>query len=88
MTTREGNRGSNANGNMTYAGNSFMAYNFAYDANNRMTGVTDSNSRSIQYQYNLLGNRTTMTPFMPIARALPRCLMLWVGCSSPLTPEA
>jgi RHS repeat-associated protein len=45
---------------MTYAGNSFMAYNFAYDANNRMTGVTDSNSRSIQYQYNLLGNRTTM----------------------------
>jgi RHS repeat-associated protein len=49
-----------ANGNMTYAGNPFMAYNFAYDSNNRMTGVTDSNSRSIQYQYNLLGNRTTM----------------------------
>ena len=29
---------------MTYAGNQYIAYNFTYDANNRMTGVTDSNT--------------------------------------------
>jgi RHS repeat-associated protein len=47
-------------GNMTYAGNQSIAYNFAYDGNKRITAITDSNSRSIQYNYDAAGNRTTM----------------------------
>ena len=49
-----------ANGNMTYAGNVAIAYNFAHDTNNRLTGVTDSNGRTIQYGYDPAGNRTTV----------------------------
>lgn len=48
------------NGNMTYAGNSAIAYNFAYDTANRLKVVTDSNGRSIQYQYDIVGNRVKM----------------------------
>jgi YD repeat-containing protein len=33
----------------------------AYDAVNRITQITDSNGRIIQYQYDAAGNRTTMT---------------------------
>ncbi|MFH1081137.1 MAG: hypothetical protein V1766_12915 [Pseudomonadota bacterium] len=45
---------------MTFAGNQNIAYNFTYDANNRITQITDSNSRTIQYGYDTNGNRTTM----------------------------
>jgi RHS repeat-associated protein len=48
-------------GNMTYAGNSNIAYNLIYDADNRITQITDSNGRTIQYQYDAAGNRTAMT---------------------------
>lgn len=48
-------------GNMTYAGNQHIAYQFEYDANNRIAVVTDSNARTLRYQYDLSGRRTSMT---------------------------
>ncbi|KPK90727.1 MAG: hypothetical protein AMJ94_08615 [Deltaproteobacteria bacterium SM23_61] len=47
-------------GNLKTAANSNIAYTFAYDFNNRLTEVTDSNGRSLSYRYNELGNRTRM----------------------------
>jgi RHS repeat-associated protein len=46
---------------MTYAGNQHIAYQFDYDANNRVTVVTDSSARTLRYQYDLSGRRTSMT---------------------------
>ena len=46
---------------MTYAGNQNIAYNFTYDADNRVTQITDSNGRTISYQYDAAGNRIAMT---------------------------
>ncbi len=46
---------------MTGASNQNISYTFSYDSNNRLTGVTDSNSRTLSYQYDLAGNRTSMT---------------------------
>ncbi|MRR20981.1 hypothetical protein EG827_12435, partial [bacterium] len=48
------------NGNLSYAANNWIAYNFTYNAANRLTGVMDSNSRGITYEYDAAGNRTTM----------------------------
>jgi len=47
-------------GNLVYAGNRHIAYQFAYDANRRVTEVVDSEGRRIRYAYNALGNRTRM----------------------------
>ena len=49
-------------GNMTYAGNQNIAYQFTYDADNRITRtrITDSNGRTISYQYDAAGNRIAM----------------------------
>ena len=47
-------------GNMTYAGNSNIAYNMTYDADNRNAQITDSSARNIQYQYDAAGNRTAL----------------------------
>ncbi len=53
-----------ARGNITYAGNGYIAYNFTYDSLNRPTSVTDSNNRTIQYTYDEDSNRLTLTnPF-------------------------
>ncbi len=51
-------------GNMTGATNSNSAYYYSYDANNRITGVAITNLSSIyniEYQYDIMGNRTMMT---------------------------
>lgn len=50
-----------ARGRLSYAGNQNIAYTLIYDTLGRLTGVTDSNKRSISYQYDALGNRTRMT---------------------------
>jgi RHS repeat-associated protein len=42
------------------AGNSNIAYNFTYNADNRITNIIDSNNRSITYTYDAAGNRATM----------------------------
>lgn len=47
-------------GNIIYAGNQYIAYNFIYDANGRLLAVADSNGRTISYLYDSLGNRTKM----------------------------
>lgn len=47
-------------GNIIYAGNQHIAYNFNYDAKGRLLAVTDSNGRTIQYEYDAIGNRTKM----------------------------
>ena len=49
------------NGNLLAATNAWIAYYYSYDAGNRMTGVVDSNLRNIEYRYDLLGNKTSMT---------------------------
>ena len=48
-------------GNMTYAGNRHIAYRFDYDANNRITEITDTGAGVIQYGYDAAGRRTSMT---------------------------
>jgi RHS repeat-associated protein len=48
-------------GNITAAGNAAISYAMTYDVNNRITQITDSNTRAIQYQYDADGNRTQMT---------------------------
>lgn len=51
-------------GNMTGATNQNSAYYYSYDANNRVTGVAVTNLSSIyniEYQYDIMGNRTMMT---------------------------
>jgi RHS repeat-associated protein len=48
-------------GNITYAGNQYIAYNFSYDANGRIISVVDSNGLTMSYQYDAMGNRTQMT---------------------------
>ncbi len=47
-------------GNMIYAGNKDIAYNFSYDARGSLTEIIDSNSRAISYQYDATGKRTQM----------------------------
>ncbi len=47
-------------GNLVYAGNQYIAYSFAWDANRRVTEVVDSEGRRIRYAYDALGNRTEM----------------------------
>ncbi|HOI72876.1 MAG TPA: RHS repeat-associated core domain-containing protein [Syntrophales bacterium] len=47
-------------GNLVYAGNQHIAYQFTYDANRRVTEVVDSEGRRIRYSYDALGNRTEM----------------------------
>jgi RHS repeat-associated protein len=49
-----------ARGNVTYAGNGYIAYNFTYDSLNRVTSVTDSNSRTIRYTYDVNSNRLSL----------------------------
>ena len=48
-------------GNMIQAVNKHINYNMAYDANRRLTSITDSNARTTTYQYDAIGNRTRMT---------------------------
>ena len=48
------------NNNILTAANTVIAYNYAYDAANRMTGVMDSNSRGFTYACDTAGNRTSM----------------------------
>ncbi len=45
-------------GNILAAANQNISYTFAYDANARVTSVTDSNGRTINYEYNVLGSKT------------------------------
>jgi len=47
--------------NISSALNQDIGYSFSYDLNNRLTGISDSNGRSIAYQYDALGNRSQMT---------------------------
>ncbi|MBI5603752.1 MAG: RHS repeat protein [Deltaproteobacteria bacterium] len=52
--------GYDARGNMTSAANPNIGYTFSYDLSNRLTGVLDSNGKSLSYQYDPLNNRTQM----------------------------
>jgi len=52
--------GYDARGNMISAANAHIGYGFSFDLNNRLTGILDSNGRSLSYQYDVLGNRTQM----------------------------
>jgi RHS repeat-associated protein len=49
-----------ANGHILTAGNSSIAYTFRYDADGRVTSVTDSRGKSLGYQYDPAGNRTRL----------------------------
>jgi RHS repeat-associated protein len=50
-----------AGGNVLTAGNQNISNTMTYDAANRLTAVSDSLGRTINYQYDILGNRTQMT---------------------------
>ncbi|MBI5893622.1 MAG: RHS repeat protein [Deltaproteobacteria bacterium] len=50
-----------SNGNLIQAANRNITYTLAYDANRRLTSVTDSNNRTTTYQYDAVGNRISMT---------------------------
>jgi len=53
--------GYDARGNMTSAANQYISYSpMVYDLNNRLTSITDSNGKTITYQYNSLNQRTQM----------------------------
>ncbi len=62
-------------GNIIYAGNQWIAYNFVYDAKGRLISVEmpsfaglTGESRTISYEYDVMGNRTKMiTPEGKIA---------------------
>jgi RHS repeat-associated protein len=67
LLQKSGSDGSNATfqydaeGRLSYASNQHIAYGLTYDPLGRLTGITDSNRRTISYQYDALGNRTRMT---------------------------
>jgi YD repeat-containing protein len=46
---------------ITATTNQNIAYYYSYDFSNRITGITDSNLHNIEYQYDIMGNRTMMT---------------------------
>lgn len=48
-------------GNLLTASNANIGYTLTYDANNRLTGVTDTSNRTISYILDANGNRTKMT---------------------------
>jgi RHS repeat-associated protein len=48
-------------GNLLTASNASISYTLSYDADNRLTGVTDTNNRIISYILDANNNRTRMT---------------------------
>jgi RHS repeat-associated protein len=55
------NLGYDTRGNITSTANVNIGYTLTFDLNNRLTGVLDSNGRSISYQYDVLNRRSQMT---------------------------
>lgn len=49
-----------AKGNILTATNKNISYTYSYDANNRMVSVTDSNNRTLRYDYDLVGKKTAL----------------------------
>ncbi len=50
-----------AKGNILTAANPHIGYTLSYDSNSRLTQVVDSTGATINYQYDLLGNKTRTT---------------------------
>ncbi len=50
-----------AKGNILTASNAAIAYTLTSDASGRVTSITDANSRTVGYQYNVLGNKKKTT---------------------------
>jgi RHS repeat-associated protein len=53
--------GYDARGNMTSTANTNIGYTLSFDLNNRLTGVLDSNGRSVSYQYDPLNRQSQLT---------------------------
>jgi len=73
-------------GNLTGAANPSIVYYYSYDADNRVTGVTSYNLAqlfNIEYQYDIMGNRTKMT--MKEGTGMPKTINYYYNANNQMT---